>query len=100
MIRYLSYESVVEINRRHGGTGAGVRDRGIVDAAVGRPRQSFAGVDAHESLWDKAAALLHGLARTQGFYDGNKRTAWIATQAFLEVNGHPMQPLPPRQRTP
>jgi hypothetical protein len=46
--RYLSVDSVVEINRVHCGLGAGVRDLGIVQAAVARPRQSAFGVDGEE----------------------------------------------------
>lgn len=95
MTRYLSVEAVIAINAEHGGHGAGVRDAGIVAAQVHRPQHTFGGCEAHPSLWDKAAALLHGLARTQGFHDGNKRPAWIATRVFLEVNGNALLVLPP-----
>jgi prophage maintenance system killer protein len=93
--RYLSVAAVIAINAEHGGPGAGVRDVGTIEAQVHRPQHAFGDQDAHPSLWDKAAALLHGLARTQGFHDGNKRTAWLAARAFLEVNGHPLRKLPP-----
>jgi len=69
-----------------GGTVA-VRDFGLLDAAVARPRSSVFGVDAYPDLWQKAAALLHSLARNHALVDGNKRTAWAAAWVFLGVNG-------------
>ncbi|WP_315771546.1 type II toxin-antitoxin system death-on-curing family toxin [Rhodococcoides kroppenstedtii] len=74
MTRYLDTETVVAVNARQDG-GVGVRDRAGVEAAVNRAASSFGGVDTFESLWQKAGAYLHGLASTQSFLDGNKRTA-------------------------
>ncbi len=64
-----------------------VRDVGLLDAAWARPRSTAFGTDAYPSLHDKAAALLHSLARTQPLVDGNKRLALAATIAFHGVNG-------------
>ena len=64
-----------------------VRDVGLLDAASARPRSTAFGTDAYPSLHDKAAALLHSLARTQPLVDGNKRLALAATIAFYGVNG-------------
>lgn len=93
-VRYPSLPAVIEYNRRHGGPGAGVRDEAVVAGAVARASLCFGGVDAHPTLWDKAAALLHGLASTQGFQDGNKRTAWVTCEAFLLANGYPLGKIP------
>ena len=41
-------------------------------------------------LWSKAAAYVHGIATTQYFSDGNKRTGWYAAVTFLRMNGHPL----------
>lgn len=52
-----------------------------------RPQMSVFGEDAFPSIHEKAAALLHGLARNHPFVTGNKRTAWTATAMFYMVNG-------------
>lgn len=85
MIRYLDLDTVLKI---HDAVAHGVvDDLGLIDGAVARPRLGFGGHEAHPSIWSKAAALLHGLASTQGFSDGNKRTGWAAALTFLELNG-------------
>jgi len=48
---------------------------------------SLFGQDAYPTLFLKAAALMHSLAQNQPFVDGNKRIAWLAGNAFLDVNG-------------
>ena len=47
----------------------------------------MSGTDAYTGLEEKAAALLHSLARNHALVDGNKRLALAATIAFLGVNG-------------
>ena len=64
-----------------------VRDMDLLEAAVGRPMQSVFGEDAYPTLEEKAAALLHSIARNHPFADGNKRTATIAAIFMLRVNG-------------
>jgi death on curing protein len=86
---YLALEHVLAINRQVTGEQS-VRDIGGIESACGRPRASAFGEDAYPGIWEKAAALLQSLACNHGFTDGNKRTAWVATAAFLEVNGHPL----------
>lgn len=71
----------------------GVLDQALVESAVARPQAWFGGEDAYPSVWEKAAALMHSLARNHGFADGNKRTAWLSARMFLELNGHPMVPV-------
>ncbi|MCU1493855.1 MAG: death-on-curing family protein [Acidimicrobiaceae bacterium] len=65
-----------------------VRDIGLLDSAVARPRSSAFGKDAYPTPALKAAALIHSLARNHALVDGNKRLAWTATQQFLVLNGH------------
>jgi len=65
----------------------GVRDMGLLESALARPRSSFEGADLYPDLWTKAAALLHSLAQNHPFVDGNKRTALAAAGIFLELNG-------------
>lgn len=94
MTRYLSAAVIVALNAEHGGAGAGVVDLGGVESAVARPQASFAGHERYSTVWDKAGALLHGLCSTQYFMDGNKRTAWLAAELFLRLNGSPLRDVP------
>lgn len=66
-----------------------VRDIGLLDAAIARPRSSAFGADAYPSVQLKAAALLHSLVRNHALADGNKRLGWLATVVFLDINGQP-----------
>ena len=68
----------------HGG-GEGVRDRGLLESALARPRNAWGyGVT---DLCTLAAALGHGIARNHPFVDGNKRTAFVVVETFLILNG-------------
>ena len=72
----------------HGG-GAGLRDAGLLDAALARPRQL-----AHHGqpdAADLAASHGFGLARNHPFVDGNKRTAFVAVELFLALNGFALE---------
>jgi death-on-curing protein len=64
-----------------------VRDAGLLAAAAARPQASAFGKDAYPTLTQKAAALLHSLARDHPLVDGNKRLALAGAIAFLGVNG-------------
>jgi len=70
----------------HGGS-AGVRDEGLLESALARPQQLHAYGDPAPDLADLAAALAYGLARNPPFVDGNKRTAAVCCEAFVELNG-------------
>lgn len=87
MIIYVTSSDVLRINERLCGPDQ-LRDFGLLDAAVVRPQHSAFGEDAFPSIHEKAAALLHGLARNHPFVTGNKRTAWMATAMFYMVNGY------------
>lgn len=84
MIRYISFEIYVkQIEKR----GFVVRDLGLVQSALARPETSLFGDPAYPSLELKAAALTESLARNHPFFDGNKRSAWLGLNYFLELNG-------------
>lgn len=84
-VEHLTLEDVLGLVRR---LRAGpVRDIGLLDAAVARPRSSAFGADAYPSLGLKAAALLHSLVRNHALVDGNKRLGWLATMVLLDLNG-------------
>ena len=64
-----------------------IRDAGLLESAVGRPRASAFGELAYPTLFDQAGALLHSLARNHALVDGNKRIAWAGARVFLILNG-------------
>ena len=88
MIRYLSLEDLLRIADAAVDGDVIVRDIGLLESALGRPRATVFGADAYPSLHLKAAAMLHSLARNHALVDGNKRLAWAATAVFLGINGH------------
>lgn len=63
-----------------------VHRRDLLESALARPR-NVAGYEGAD-VATQAASLLWGLVRNHPFMDGNKRTALIATYAFLDLNGH------------
>jgi death-on-curing protein len=84
---YLDRDDVLTAGSIAFGAELTVRDYGLLDAAVARPKSTVYGVDAYPQVWDKAAALLQSLARNHAPVDGNKRTAWAAAWTFLHING-------------
>jgi death-on-curing protein len=84
---FLTLADLLHVAERTLGVRAAVRDYGLLEAALSRPRASAFGEDAYPSLHDKAAALLHSLARNHALVDGNKRLALAGTMTFLAVNG-------------
>lgn len=71
----------------HGGI-PGARDLAVVDSALARPRNLLAyGKPDAARL---AAAYAFGLSSNHGFLDGNKRTAYVVAETFLDLNGYAM----------
>ena len=70
----------------HGGS-TGLRDPGLLESALARPQQLYAYGDPPPDLAALAASLAFGLARNHAFVDGNKRTAAVCCELFLELNG-------------
>jgi death on curing protein len=90
--RYVTVEQALRIARVSVGAPVDVRDIGLLESAVHRPRASVFGQDAYPDLLTKAAALLHSLARNHPLVDGNKRLAWLATYVFCAKNGVELNP--------
>ena len=63
-----------------------VRDWGLIESALARPRATAFGEDAYPSIWDKAAALMHSLVRNHALVDGNKRVGLTACALLLFKN--------------
>jgi death-on-curing protein len=69
----------------HGGS-LGIRDLGMIESALGRPRNLL--LYNNPDIFDLAAAYGYGLVQNHGFIDGNKRTAYVVTRLFLVMNGY------------
>lgn len=69
----------------HGGI-VGIRDRGLLSSAMARPRNLHAYGDRPDAS-SLAAAYAFGIARNHPFLDGNKRTAFVVMELFLNLNG-------------
>jgi death-on-curing protein len=61
----------------------GLRDRGLLEAAIYRPQNGY-----HDDLIHEAAALMESLANNHAFLDGNKRISLAVTDTFLRINGY------------
>ncbi|MGH3982526.1 MAG: type II toxin-antitoxin system death-on-curing family toxin [Pseudonocardiaceae bacterium] len=84
---YLTLPELLHVAVRTLGGEVAVRDHGLLASALARPQTTVFGADAYDTVEDKAAALLHSLARNHALVDGNKRLALAALIAFLGVNG-------------
>lgn len=69
----------------------GLREQGLLESALDRPRNLLAH-QPKSSVFQLAAALCIGIAKNHPFHDGNKRTALLATRAFLYLNGQALEP--------
>jgi death on curing protein len=85
MTDYLTVAEVLAMHtdliERYGGA-QGVRDQGLLEAALYRPQTGY-----YADLIEEAAALWESLAQTHPFIDGNKRTAFAAMHTLLAING-------------
>ena len=88
-VAFLSRDEVLEIHRvlleRFGGL-TGVRDFGLLESALYRPRTGY-----YEDLAGMATALFESLIMNHPFIDGNKRVAFFATDVFLRLNGYKLK---------
>nr|MDT0660052.1 type II toxin-antitoxin system death-on-curing family toxin [Micromonospora sp. DSM 115978] len=84
---YLTLPELIRIADRVLGEDLKVRDYGLLESALARPRTTVFGQEAYATLDEKAAALLHSLARNHALIDGNKRLALAGLLVFYGVNG-------------
>jgi death-on-curing protein len=83
---HLDLDDLLHVARRTLGD-VDFRDIGLLESAAARPRSTAFGEDAYPSVHDKAAALLHSVARNHPLVDGNKRLSLASTIAFYGLNG-------------
>lgn len=89
-MRYLALTEVLDLHRRtreQTGGATGLRDLGLLEAAVAQSRQTFGGVDLCPTLSTKVAALGFSLIQNHPFVDGNKRVGHAAAEVMLLLNG-------------
>ena len=90
-MEYLTVQDLIYIHQavvEASGGSVGVRDIGLIDSAVNRPKATFGGEDLYLGLFEKAAASFHSVISNHAFIDGNKRTAVTAAAQFLYINGY------------
>lgn len=89
-MKYLGYRQALWLYRRiveETGGSAGIRDDGLLQSALARPRTTFGGQELYPTLFEKAAALAESLVRNHPFVDGNKRMGLACMRVMLKING-------------
>lgn len=66
----------------------GVKDASALQMSVNQLDQEVFGKELYPTVLEKAAILLINLTKRHPFYNGNKRTAWVAMDLFLKINGY------------
>lgn len=90
-MKYLTAGQVLFIHSRlidETGGSHGIRDVGLLQSAVSRPKATFGGKDLYPDIFHKAAAFMESLIKNHAFIDGNKRTAITSVGIFLHRNGY------------
>lgn len=89
MIRYLTARQVRSFHddliKEFGGL-SGMRDTNLLLSALEAPKASFGGKEMYPLIYEKAAIYLYHIAKNHPFNDGNKRTAFVVSLAFLKAN--------------
>jgi death-on-curing protein len=86
-VEYLDLDDLVHLASLLLGDPPPIRDVGLLGSAASRPQTELYGTDAYPDIWSKAAALLQSIVKNHALVDGNKRLGWLATAAFLRLNG-------------
>ena len=87
--QFLTYYELLEIHQRlvdRFGGPSGIRDPGLAESALFRPRTGY-----YADLAEMSAALFESLIMNHPFVDGNKRVAFFATDVFLRLNGYKLE---------
>lgn len=66
----------------------GIKDTNLFNSALYEPKQTFDKIDLYSNILKKASCYLRSFSMNHPFFDGNKRTALLATVTFLEKNGY------------
>ena len=91
-MRYLKKEEIIYFNENTLLTNTpdeinGVREPGALEMLVNAPKEKLFGQELYPTIYEKAAILMINLATKHVFHNGNKRTAFITLDIFMELNG-------------
>lgn len=84
MIQLGEVEKIHDILIGKFGGAKGIRDSAILESAIGRPFQTFDGIDLYPHPIEKAAAIFESIISNHPFIDGNKRTAYVLLRLLLK----------------
>lgn len=91
---WIADDVVLAIHRRqlaeHGRL-EGIRDNGLLQSALYRPKNLLAYSQSPPDIAFLAAAYAYGIVKNHPFVDGNKRTAYVVMRTFLKLNGYDIQ---------
>ena len=89
MVRYLTFEEILEIHEHqvntYGGS-HGIRDQGLLESACAQPMAGFSEYERYPTLFEKAAAYAFFIIKNHPFVDGNKRVGLHVALVFLSLN--------------
>jgi death-on-curing protein len=85
MTKYLNLSDAIKLTGR---LGFHIKDSGLLEAALARPRASAFGEDAYPEFELKIAAMMQSVIKNHALIDGNKRSAWLLAVSFMFLNGY------------
>ncbi len=88
--RFISIDEAIawhDVSLQEYGGLAGIRERALLESALGQPQQQFGGEYAYAFPFGMASAYAWFIAKNHPFMDGNKRTALLCCGGFLRLNG-------------
>lgn len=88
---YLTLDGIMDLHKiiiETSGGGHGIRDSNLLESAIAQPSMTFSEIELYPSILEKAATLCFSIIMNHPFIDGNKRTAHISMEIFLEINGY------------
>jgi death-on-curing protein len=94
LTEYLDLDDLLAAADAAVGSRADIRDVGLLQAAVARPKATAFGEEAYPALDEKAAALLQSIVAGYPLVDGNKRLGWVAVRLFYRLNDADVRPAP------
>lgn len=80
-----------DITVKKTGGSFGIREVGLLQLSVAKPKLGFGGEELYTTIWMKAAVMMKAIIDNHPFVDGNKRTGIAAASAFLRINGYDLQ---------
>jgi death-on-curing protein len=93
-VRRITWEQALAIHEMQlaeTGGGSGMRDEGLLHSALAKPNHLLAYAEPSPTIPELAAAYAYGIANNHPFLDGNKRTAFVLSVVFLELNGYELR---------